>query len=200
MKWEDLPQPWTREQCRRRYVEGGDDISLAKLARVSGVPLKTLERWSSPSFGDKRLPSWKEMRVSFEGKLRVSVSEKVIEKTSEKISDETVQVIKENYEAHKLVRNYITKIIQLKARQLSNSLKGKDESKLSSAEINEMTREHNATIINQWSQALDRSTKAINEIKGIKYSVDTNAAANKLITEGYDIPLKKKPKEWYDVV
>jgi hypothetical protein len=46
---------------------------------------------------------------------------------------------------------------------------------------------HNAAEMNQWSQMLRRSTDAINDMRGIKYFADINAAADKLQREGYEI-------------
>ncbi|MFM6155189.1 MAG: hypothetical protein ACKPE3_19685, partial [Sphaerospermopsis kisseleviana] len=47
--------------------------------------------------------------------------------------------------------------------------------------------QHNASDMNQWSQSLKRSTDAINELRGIKYFAEINAAADKLTREGYEI-------------
>lgn len=81
--WDEWEKPWTREQCRRRYVEGGDNIGLKKLVTESGRSLASLERWSS---GDK----WVQQRGEFEGSLRVKTTKKVIEKVSEYHADAIV--------------------------------------------------------------------------------------------------------------
>lgn len=182
MKWEKLPRPWTKEQCRRRYIECGDEISFAKLADLSGVPAKTIERWAKPLRGDNPSPSWKEQRGMFEGRVREAASEKIIEKTSEKISDELSDIVIENYKVHKLARDYVAKIIEVKARQLAEDLKIENRQERKSA-----IAQHNAAEVNQWSQALKRSTDAINEVRGIKYFSDINAAYDKLSREGYEI-------------
>lgn len=44
MKWEKLPKPWTKEQCRRRYVESEEDIGIRKLAVQAGLS-KVPTRW-----------------------------------------------------------------------------------------------------------------------------------------------------------
>ncbi|MFM6026046.1 MAG: hypothetical protein ACKPER_24535 [Dolichospermum sp.] len=175
MKWEKLPRPWTKEQCRRRYVECDDDIGIRGLADASGQPKGTLERWS-------RNELWVDQRVQYKDTLKTTVQEKIIEKTSEKISDELSEICTENYKVHKLARDYAAKIIEVKARQLAEDLKieNKQERKTAIAQ-------HNAVEVNQWSQALKRSTDAINEIRGIKYFADINAAADKLQREGYEI-------------
>lgn len=175
MKWEKLPRPWTKEQCRRRYVECDDDIGLRGLATASGQSRRTVEDWS-------RTELWAEQRRQFRGNLNAVIQEKTIEKTSEKISDELSDIVIENYKVHKLARDYVAKIIEIKRRQLQEDLRIEDGQKRKSA-----IAQHNAAEVNQWSQALKRSTDAINEVRGIKYFIDINAAADKLSREGYEI-------------
>lgn len=175
MRWEKLSRPWTKEQCRRRYVEADDNIGVRGLAEASGVSRSTVESWS-------RTELWVEQRRQYQGNLKAVIQEKTIEKTSEKISDELSTIVTENYKVHKLARNYIAKIIEIKAQQLQEDLQiaNKQEKKKAIAQ-------HNAAEVNQWSQALKRSTDAINEVRGIKYFIDINAAADKLAREGYEI-------------
>ncbi len=174
MRWEKLPRPWTKEQCRRRYVEADDNIGVRGLAEASGVSRSTVESWS-------RTELWVEQRRQFQGNLKAAIQEKTIEKTSEKISDELSDIVIENYKVHKLARDYVAKIIEVKARQLAEDLK------LSGEEKKKAVAQHNAAEMNQWSQMLKRSTDAINEVRGIKYFIDINAAADKLSREGYEI-------------
>jgi hypothetical protein len=174
LRWEKLPRPWTKEQCRRRYVEADDDIGIRGLADASGQPKGTLERWS-------RNELWVDQRVQYRDTLKTTIQEKTIEKTSEKISDELSDIVIENYKVHKLARDYVAKIIEVKARQLQEDLK------LVGEEKKKAIAQHNAAETNQWSQALKRSTDAINEVRGIKYFIDINAAADKLSREGYEI-------------
>ncbi|MFM6778610.1 MAG: hypothetical protein ACKPKJ_16720, partial [Dolichospermum sp.] len=164
MKWEKLSRPWTKEQCRRRYVECDDDIGLRALSVQSGRVKSTLQRWSGERIEGR---NWHEQRVHFKSSLGTVTQEKIIEKTSEKISDELSEICTENYKVHKLARDYAAKIIEVKARQLAEDLKieNKQERKTAIAQ-------HNAVEVNQWSQALKRSTDAINEIRGIKYFAD----------------------------
>ncbi|MFN6179294.1 MAG: hypothetical protein ACK4ZH_01155, partial [Dolichospermum sp.] len=85
------------------------------------------------------------------------------------------------YKVHKLTRDYVAKIIEQKARQLAEDLE------LPGEERKRAISQHSAPETNQWSQALQRSTNAINETRGIKYYVDVNAAVDKLAKEGYQI-------------
>ncbi len=174
MKWDKLPKPWTKEQCRRRYVECDDDIGIRRLADASGQPKGTVEGWVKREL-------WLEQRRQYRDTLKTTVQEKTIEKTSEKISDELSEICTENYKVHKLARDYAAKIIEVKARQLAEDLK------LTGKERKEALMQHSAVEFNGWSQALKRSTDAINEIRGIKYFADINAAADRLQREGYEI-------------
>ena len=174
MNWEELRLPWTREQCRRRYVEGEDNIGVRGLAKMSGVPKGTLERWV-------RSDCWPAQREKYRETLKVSIQEKTIEKTSDKISDELAEIATANYQAHKLARDYAARVIQAKARQLVDDLALYGEAQ------KKAVAQHSAAEMNQWSQMLRRSTDAINEIRGVKYFADINAAADKLQREGYEI-------------
>ena len=174
MRWEKLPRPWTKEQCRRRYVESDDDIGIRGLADASGHGKGTVEGWV-------RRELWLDQRRQYRDTLKTTIQEKTIEKTSEKISDELSDIVIENYKVHKLARDYVAKIIEVKARQLAEDLK------LSGEEKKKAIAQHNAAEMNQWSQMLKRSTDAINEVRGIKYFIDINAAADKLAREGYEI-------------
>ena len=178
MKWEKLPKPWTKEQCRRRYVECGDDIGIRGLAVQSGRAKSTLQCWSKERVEGR---DWHQQRVHFQSSLGTVTQRKTIEKTSEKISDELSDIVIENYKVHKLARDYVAKIIEVKARQLQEDLK------LDGEEKKKAMAQHNAAEVNQWSQSLKRSTDAINEVRGIKYFIDINAAADKLSREGYEI-------------
>ena len=174
MKWDELPKPWTKEQCRRRYVECEDDIGIRGLSKVSGQGKGSIERWVKTEL-------WLAQRHEYREVLRTTIQEKTIEKTSDKISDELSEIVTEGYAVHKLARDYAAKIIEAKARQLVEDLRlvGDDRKKALS--------NHNAAEMNQWSQMLRRSTDAINDMRGIKYFADINAAADKLQREGYEI-------------
>jgi hypothetical protein len=95
--------------------------------------------------------------------------------------DELAVIALENYKCHKLLRDYAAKIIELKAIQLATDLK------LQGEEREKALSKHDAEVMNQWSLILSRSTSAINELKGIKYYTDINAAADRLQREGYEI-------------
>jgi predicted house-cleaning noncanonical NTP pyrophosphatase (MazG superfamily) len=174
LKWDELPKPWTKEQCRRRYVECEDDIGIRGLSKVSGQGKGSIERWVKAEL-------WLAQRYEYREVLRTTIQEKTIEKTSDKISDELSEIVTEGYTVHKLARDYAAKIIEAKARQLVEDLRltGDDKKKALS--------NHNAAEMNQWSQMLRRSTDAINDMRGIKYFADINAAADKLQREGYEI-------------
>jgi histone H3/H4 len=186
LRWEKLPRPWTKEQCRRRYVEADDDIGIRGLADASGQSKGTVEGWVKREL-------WLDQRRQYRDTLKTTIQEKTIEKTSEKISDELSDIVIENYKVHKLARDYVAKIIEVKARQLAEDLK------LVGEEKKKAIAQHNAAEVNQWSQALKRSTDAINEVRGIKYFIDINAAADKLSREGYEIiDPSEKPNEQTD--
>ncbi|MFM6004711.1 MAG: hypothetical protein ACKPA7_14115, partial [Sphaerospermopsis kisseleviana] len=93
MNWEELPKPWTKEQCRRRYVECEDDIGIRTLAAQAGRTKMMVEGWVKNEL-------WLQQRKEYRYSLNMSIQEKTIEKTSEKISDELSEICTENYKVH----------------------------------------------------------------------------------------------------
>lgn len=174
MKWENLPKPWTKEQCRRRYIEGDDNIGIRPLAEISGNPKRTIEVWV-------RKEQWVEQKKQYRNKLRSTIQKETIEKKSKKISDELSDIVAKNYEVHKLTRDYVAKLIEARARQLAEDLRLEDSRKQLAL------KQHNSVEINNLSQSLKRSTDAINEITGLQYYIDINAATDKLTREGYEV-------------
>ena len=178
MRWDKLPKPWTREQCRRRYVECSDDIGIRGVATESGRAKSTVQKWSQQLIEGR---NWQQQRIHFQASLGTVAQQKTIEKASEKISDDLSVVVSKNYEVHKLARDYAAKLMEARARQLAEDLKLPDEYR------RKAIAKHNAAEINNLSQALRRSTDAINEVLGVRYFIDINAAADKMRREGYEI-------------
>lgn len=183
-QWESLPKPWTKEQCRRRYVECDDEISFTNLAKLSGIGASTLFRWSTEDIKNDEdgAEGWVAQRERFVRQLREVVTEKTLEKTSEKLSTELSQVAIACYKPHKMTRDYATEILRLKYLRLRN-LKDK-----SPDEIEEEIKKHHISYeIDNWSKVLTRSTDAIIKLTGLDYYVNLNAAAAKIESEGYII-------------
>lgn len=175
MKWDKLPKPWTKEQCRRRYVEGGDNIGIRGLADASGQPRTTLGRWSSE--GD-----WVGQRSQYSDRVVTATQTRTVEKVSEKISDQLSEIAVANYERHRLARDYAAKIFDIKARLLAEI----QNLPLAEKEAS-LAKYHSGSEMNYWSQILKRSTDAIESVTGLKYFVEINAAAGRLEKEGYEI-------------
>lgn len=156
-------------------MEGGDDIGIRGLADASGQPKGTVERWAKQEL-------WVDQRRRYKDTLTTTVQQKTIEKTSEKLSDKLSEIAIANYKCHELARNYAAKIIEIKARQLS------EIQRLPHAEmVARLDKEHSGYEMNYWSQILKRSTDAIAQVSGLNYYVDINAAAGRLEREGYEI-------------
>lgn len=175
MNWDKLPKPWTKEQCRRRYVEGGDNIGIRGLADASGQPRTTLGRWSSE--GD-----WVGQRSQYSDRVVTATQTRTVEKVSEKLSDQLSEIAIANYKCHELLRNYAAKVVEIKAHQLQAI------QQLPLAEKDAiLAKHHSGYEMNYWSQILKRSTDAIAQVSGLNYYVDINAAAGRLEREGYEI-------------
>jgi len=178
MKWEKLPKPWSKTQCRRRYVECDDDIGIRGVAKLSGRAPSTIQKWSAELIEGR---NWHQQRIHFQSSLGTTTRKKIIEKVSTEISNEFSSIVAENYQVHEMTRNYIARLISQKVAQLAQDLKLPDEYK------KKAIAKHTSVEINNLSQALKRSTDAISEILGLRYHVDMNAATQKVRGEGYEI-------------
>jgi hypothetical protein len=172
LNWEELPKPWTKEQCRQRYVESGDDIGIRGLANLSGLNKGTVERWV-------RNEDWVRQRRQYCDRLKASTQEKTIEKASERLSDELADISVANYKAHKLARDYAYAIFQIKAKHLKKIQQLPDGEQLGEL------KKHSGNDMNYWSLILARSTQEIAAATGLPYFVNANTAFKKLEMEGF---------------
>jgi len=146
--WKKWKLPWTHDQCRRRYVEGGDNINLRRLADDSGQQKRTLERWSTKEL-------WVDQRRQYVGSLSVATQQKTIEKTSEKLSDELSEIAATNYKIHRLARDYAASIFQIKAQHMQVVRQMPLEQQLDAIRLSD------ARELNYWSMILSRATQGI---------------------------------------
>lgn len=99
--WDLLQKPWSREDCRDRYVMG-DKIGLRKLAEISEVPIANLYRWSSAD-------NWPQNREQFKGAVMAKTQESVSEAIAEKAS----AITERHYEGFKEVESLGASLINL---------------------------------------------------------------------------------------
>jgi hypothetical protein len=174
-----IPRPWPKDVCRRRYVEGGDNIGFRQLAIDSGRAKSTLQDWSKELIDGL---NWAQQRVRFGSRISTAVQQKTIEKTSDKLSDELSEIAIANYERHKLARDYASKVFQIKSRQLAAI-----QNLPLDEQVEELKKNHQGYEMNYWSQILTRATDAIARATGLDYYVDINASAARVEREGYII-------------
>ncbi len=156
--WKKWKTPWKRDQCCRRYVEGGDEIGIRQLAKDSGQPKGTLERWSSQE-------SWVDQRRQYGDNLRAVTQQKTVEKTSEKISDELSEIAATNYKIHRLARDYAASIFQIKAQHMQVVRQMPLEQQLDAIRLSD------ARELNYWSMIMSRATQGIAEATGLPYYI-----------------------------
>lgn len=178
MDWDSWSKPWSREQCKIRYVQG-DRISLRGMARASGRSKSSMERWSAED-------TWEDERSQYQTSVKTATREKTIEKASERLSEELADIAIANFKAHKLARDYALTIFKIKAMHLKQiqermQLQEIDPEQLSA----EIKKHHNAAEMNFWSHILSRSTQEISAATGLPYYVNINTSAKKLEQEGY---------------
>lgn len=179
--WDSLPKPWSKEECRRRYVESSDSISFSKLAQASGVGESTLFRWSTEGAKNGQ-EGWVAQREVYQRELRELTRSKTLEQTSSKLSAELSRTAVECYKPHKTLLTYATKVIDLKMRRL-RGLENRDQEIIDK----ELKTNHIASELDYWSKIVARSTEAISRLTGLEYYVNLNAAAAKVESEGYTI-------------
>lgn len=173
-----IPRPWPQDICRRRYVEGGDDISFRKLATESGRAKSTILVWAKELIDGL---NWEQQRSRFKSTISAATHEKTVQKTSEKLSDELSDVAIANYSVHKLIRDYAHAVIQIKVRHLKQVQGMTGEEQL--AEL----KKHSASDMNYWSLIAARATQEIAAATGLPYHVNLNTSAKRLEQEGYVI-------------
>lgn len=76
------PKPWSRETCRRRYVEG-TAIGLRGLSKISGVAFNKLTEWSRKDKLDPENRTWPKQREHYQ----VEIRSKSLQKSTDAIAD-----------------------------------------------------------------------------------------------------------------
>lgn len=94
----ESPTPWSKEECRDRYVRG-TAISLRQLAPIAGIPLNTLTCWC-------RKDGWVGQRKQVQDKLTAETDHKTIEKTSDRNSDLAVEHLNSYQSARRVIDAY----------------------------------------------------------------------------------------------
>jgi len=162
-------------------VECSDSISLPKLAVVSGRSESAVFRWSTEAIKSGG-EGWVAQRERYKGELREVTREKTLEKTSDGLSDELSRTAIACYKPHKLLLDYATLVVKLKAKRLQG-LENRSQEEIDE----ELKKNHAGYELDYWSKIVTRSTEAIARLTGLDYYVNINAAAAKIESEGYII-------------
>jgi hypothetical protein len=178
--WDNWKKPWTKEQCRRRYVEGGDDIGIRELSVQSGRARSTVQRWSAEEVDGL---NWFSQRVRFRSQLSTVTQQRTIEKTSERLSDKLSEIAIANYEAHRVSRDFARLVIESKMQLFVEAL----QPDLPIEQKIQIHKNNSGAEANHWHQILARSTSAIAEVTGLINYVQADSAAKVLISKGYEI-------------
>lgn len=166
----------------------GDRISIRDLAKDSGVPRKTLERWSTQD-------SWTTRRGQYNSQTRAKVEEKtinrIIEKTSDKVSDEIASVQAEHAENYRAFRD----LVMLKVKYIVRQCNQDQPLERFEAQLEKL----NGLSLNFLSLVLDRSVKGERTALGLKYS-DYNTAIEVLTSAGFEVIVPEGMEELNQVV
>ncbi|WP_392408165.1 hypothetical protein [Chlorogloeopsis fritschii] len=122
---------------------------------------------------------WVGQREQFQAEMRKIVQQKTLEKTSEKLSEELSEIASANYKAHRLVRDYVHAIFQMRAKDLKRIQFLSHEEQI--IELKKLSPSE----INYWSQVLTRSTQEISAATGLDYWINVNTSMRRIEKEGY---------------
>lgn len=166
---------WTKEECRRKFVESEEDISLEVLAELSGFARSTLQRWSAE---DPR-GRWHAQRDAYRTQLSKKTEEKTIEKLSDRLSEDYAKIQKRHYNSYRvfseLATLYGTQKIQVLKRAESQGYE----------KMAEELAKVNPTAVNFWSLVLDRSLKGEAASLGLSFYVNQHTAIAETEKMGY---------------
>lgn len=156
--WSDWEKPWTKEQCRMRYVQGSE-IGLRQLSKDAGCSRKTLGDWCKQG-------EWVTERRRYGDRIVTATREKAIAKTSDKLSDEISDIATEHFAVAKLYRA-ISELLAKNA--ISKVAKARKENAISAEKAIEQL-ERNIPRLNLANLMLDRSIKIERAALGLDYN------------------------------
>jgi len=89
------PKPWSRETCRRRYVEGSP-IGLRGLSKLSGVSFGKLTEWSRKDKLDPENRTWPKQREHYQVEIRSKSQQKSADAISDKYAEQNAKAIEQH--------------------------------------------------------------------------------------------------------
>jgi hypothetical protein len=89
------PKPWSRETCRRRYVEG-EAIGLRPLAELSGNPFNRLGSWACKDTTHPQKWSWAQQRQQYTNEIRTKSIQKSTDAISDKYAEQNTKAIEQH--------------------------------------------------------------------------------------------------------
>jgi hypothetical protein len=96
-------KPWSRETCRRRYVEGAA-IGLRPLSALSGVNIASLRGWSQRDKTDPEHRSWPAQREQWIHDIRSRANEKSAQALSDKYAEQNNRALEQHIELSEKLR------------------------------------------------------------------------------------------------
>lgn len=156
--WSRWKKPWSKEQCRRRYIEGST-ITLRQLAVEAGRDRKVVQTWSAKG-------EWETARRQYAAKMEAEIQRKSVEK----ISDDAAQIAFLHFQTHRLFHETALAIGQAWLDQIRS-----DPAAISSIKCSEL---------NYVSLVLDRAIAGERVAAALEYE-DLNKAIQVLHKHGY---------------
>jgi hypothetical protein len=168
--WDDWQKPWTKEQCRDRYIRG-TRISVPELVELSGCAEGSIRRWASKDPDG----TWKEQRDLYLAQQRSQTDLKAIAKTSEKLADEISDIVASHFRGYRVLRE----ISMTRLDFINDCLKHPETAGEQMASLNPLN-------INYWSLVFDRSVRGERVALGLEYE-DLNKAIAAVERAGFEV-------------
>lgn len=168
-------KPWSREQCKQRYVYGSS-ISIRQMVVESGRGKSTIERW-------RELDGWLDEKRHYEDNLRTQTQKKLVEKTSEILSDDLARLSSKSVEIHKFFEDFAYQIARAKKDLFEQMM----ATAASPEEIALAIKTIDGYDSNFWSHMASRATNSLCQVTGLPYYTNINASMKRLMQEGFSI-------------
>jgi hypothetical protein len=118
---ENMSKRWSKEQCRRRYVEG-DRIGLEDLAIESGVSIATLKRWSC-----SEEVRWPNQKRRFDTEVKLLSHKKSVDRVSGVLAISNEQVIAKHLKIAQTLQNLSNNFLNSVMVKINSILTGVPE-------------------------------------------------------------------------
>ncbi len=169
MTQDDNYTKWSSEQVESYYVKSAHRISFTDLAKISGISLRTINRW-------KVKYQWEKKRAEFWNTIKVSSNERVAEQVTALFSSQFTEMAQEHLNRYKRFGLFTDRLLDDMVSDVSNA-----EDKKQALKKVDVKR------LNTLLSIADRAMRGAGECVGLYLHIDANAAITSVENMGYKI-------------